>query len=140
MDDWSIKLHELQLWEVVIGTKAKPAANAGANVIKVWDLKDLKARNIIQLVLDLTMMTHAREATTSQSIWGILPTSGIRRRVSCLLSLPPGNFITKVKVGSSASHTQHYTTLSRRLDIKLHQYISPCHSANRGLSMHVYLP
>lgn len=50
-DIWMIrvrsKLQELQLWEVVTGTEVKPLPTVAADVIKAWDLKDLKARNVI---------------------------------------------------------------------------------------------
>lgn len=89
-DIWMIRvksiLQELQLWDIVTGTEVKPAPNAAADVLQAWNLKDLKARNVIQSALDLTMMTHAQEAASSQSIWDLLCQCYQKKSVTSLVS------------------------------------------------------
>lgn len=97
-DIWMIRvrtiLQELKLWDLVTGVDAKPAAAAAAEVKQAWDLKDLKARNVIQSALDLSMMTHERVLSNLCKSYLRLSFKHnvLKKKASSLLSTPQGIF------------------------------------------------
>lgn len=73
-DVWAHRIRTIlqieDTWEIVDGTTTKPAAPAAAQAdITAWKKKDLRARAILELSIDSSMIHHIDDAVTSHQAW-----------------------------------------------------------------------
>lgn len=95
-DVWAHRVKTLlqieELWDIVNGTVLRPDANTLVADLNAWVKKDLRARAILELTIDNTMIRHIKDAISAHLTWIVRRCS--QPPINLHWFMPPGLFGT----------------------------------------------